>query len=174
MARGGTRRGPSSLQYASPSATKTSLFFLAPFSTFFFPPFPDPPPPSTGGASTTGGGFDAQAVYGGPCTALGNEGRAMPRETLAGAARGRGKGGQPQPLMTMIHMAIHRLAKIHDTRESTSSTLICYYSLPPPMLKDMPASAGPWGLAVSTSSRPKGAPPEPRIRGERLWTWVRL
>ncbi|WP_148684688.1 hypothetical protein [Thermofilum adornatum] len=69
-------------------------------------------------------------VWGDPAR-LGDEGRAMPRETLAGAARGRGKGAsQRQPLT-----AIHRPAKIHDTRESTSSTLICYYSLPPPMLK---------------------------------------
>jgi hypothetical protein len=89
MARGGTRRGPGSLEYACPSAKKR-VFFLAPFSTFSSPFSPIRPHPQEGGAPTTGGGFDARAVYGGPCTAQGNEGRASPRETLAGAARGRG------------------------------------------------------------------------------------
>ncbi|MEM3457784.1 hypothetical protein [Thermofilum sp.] len=90
MARGGARREPSSLRYASPSAKK-QVFFSGPFFPFFLPPLPRSAPTLIWVAPPTiGGGFDAQAVYGRPCTALGNEGRAMPRETLAGAARGRG------------------------------------------------------------------------------------
>ncbi|MEM0234958.1 MULTISPECIES: hypothetical protein [Thermofilum] len=43
---------------------------------------------------------------------LGDEGRASPRETLAGAARGRGKGAsQRQPLTAINHTTIHRLTK---------------------------------------------------------------
>ncbi|WP_148684710.1 hypothetical protein [Thermofilum adornatum] len=75
--------------------------------------------------------------------------------------------------MTMIHTAIHSLTKIHDTRESTSSTLIHHYSLLPDSQRSA-RPAGPWGLAVSMYSRPSRAPPEPWIRGERQWRWVRL
>ncbi|WP_288004502.1 hypothetical protein [Thermofilum sp.] len=50
-------------------------------------------------------------------------------------AAARGSGERGQPTTAMIHTAVHRLTKIHDTCESTDPTLICYYSLPPPMLK---------------------------------------
>jgi len=113
MARGGTRRGPSSLEHASPSAKKRVLF-LAPFFHFFSSPFsPIRPHPHMGGAPTTGGGFDARAVYGGPCTA-----RAMsvaPRHGRPWQARlgEGGKGPATECLAFTIHSSPKTLVDPH-------------------------------------------------------------
>ena len=133
------------------------VFFSGPFPLFSSPSSPLRPHPHMGGAPKTGGGFDARAVYGEPCTALGNEGRASPRETLAGAARGRGKGAsQRQPLMTMNHMAIHSLTKIHDTHEPTKPILpfIHHYSLPLLTRKEVPVPPAPMAYSRIHASAP--------------------
>jgi hypothetical protein len=174
--RGGIRREPSSLQSATclqptcPSAKK-QVFFLAPFSLFF----PVPPPPSRGWRPHDRGRLRRPAMHGGPCTAramrvaprhgrpwqarLGEGGRGQPTT----ATEGHEPHGHPQPHKgTMMHVNPRIL------RLFTTIHCLLRYS------KDSPSCQPLGPVAVPVPPRPSRAPPEPWIRGEQLWTRVRL
>jgi len=101
MARGGTRRGPSSLQTACPSVIKR-VFFLAPFH-FFLPPLPRSAPTLDGWRPHDRGRFRCLAVYGGPCTARAM--RVAPRHGRPWQAR-LGEGGKG-PATECLAFTIH-------------------------------------------------------------------
>ena len=175
MARGGTRREPSSLEHACPSARKTSLFFwpLSPlFSSPSSPIRPHPrrvAPPRQGAASTP------KPCMGDPARLWAM--RVAPRHGRPWQAR-LGEGGRGQPTTTTddhephVHHSLNKGSTTHVNLRILRlyATIHCL----PRCSKDS-SSADPWACGCArASARPKGAPPEPWIRGERLWTWVRL